>query len=133
MIRNSKGKISKTELVLEYIIRNPFSLEKIRYIEKSGTVIYRSGMSHGKSKKNFQIFNAEEFIATITQHIPDKSFQLVRYYGWYSNRTRGDRRKHGLLKPEEQVDAPADADNILHITVAPQKKIPSRTWRECIK
>jgi hypothetical protein len=68
-------KIGK-EALAQYIIRNPFSLEKIRYIEKSGTVIYRSGMSHGKSKKNFQIFNAEEFIATITQHIPDKSFQL---------------------------------------------------------
>ncbi|WP_353740634.1 transposase [Desulfoferrobacter suflitae] len=24
---------------------------------------------------------AEEFIAAITQHIPDKHFQMVRYYG----------------------------------------------------
>ncbi|MCP3892585.1 MAG: IS91 family transposase, partial [Desulfobulbaceae bacterium] len=30
-----------------------------------------------------------EFIASITQHIPEPSFQLVRYYGWYSNRMRG--------------------------------------------
>lgn len=73
--KDEKGR----EALSQYIIRNPFSLEKIRYIEKSGTVIYRSGMSHGKSKKNFEIFGAEEFIATITQHIPDKSFQLVRY------------------------------------------------------
>jgi hypothetical protein len=50
-------------------------------------------MSHGRNKKNFEIFAAEEFIATITQHIPDKSFQLVRYYGWYSNRSRGGRKK----------------------------------------
>jgi hypothetical protein len=92
--KDEKGR----ESLAQYIIRNPFSLEKIRYIEKSGTVIYRSGMCHGKSKKNFEIFDAEEFIATITQHIPDKSFQLVRYYGWYSNRSRGDRRKQGLLK-----------------------------------
>ncbi|MDF1614049.1 transposase [Desulfurivibrio dismutans] len=25
----------------------------------------------------------------LAQHIPEKSFQLVRYYGWYSNRGRG--------------------------------------------
>jgi len=38
------------------------------------------------TKKNFALFRAEEFIEAITQHIPDKSFQLVRYHGWYSNR-----------------------------------------------
>ena len=29
--------------------------------------------------EGFEIFIAEEFIATITQHIPDKHFQMVRY------------------------------------------------------
>jgi hypothetical protein len=32
-------------------------------------------------EKNFEIFSAQEFIAAITQHIPDKHFQMVRYYG----------------------------------------------------
>jgi hypothetical protein len=36
-------------------------------------------MTHGGNKKNFEVFSAEEFIAAITQHIPDKSFQMVRY------------------------------------------------------
>ncbi|MBU1060889.1 MAG: transposase, partial [Proteobacteria bacterium] len=39
--------------------------------------------------KNFSISTADEFIAAITQHIPEKSFQLVRYHGWYSNRMWG--------------------------------------------
>ena len=38
-----------------------------------------------KIHRNFEIFTPCDFIAAITQHIPDKSFQLVRYYGWYSN------------------------------------------------
>jgi hypothetical protein len=29
--------------------------------------------------EGFEMFTAEEFIAAITQHIPDKSFQMVRY------------------------------------------------------
>ena len=50
-------------------------------------------MTHGRNKKNFEIFSALDYIAAITQHIPEQSFQLVRYYGWYSNRMRGDRKK----------------------------------------
>lgn len=132
-VKIDRKDVKGREALAQYIIRNPFSLEKIRYIEKSDTVIYRSGMSHGKSKKNFEIFDTEEFIATITQHIPDKSFQLVRYYGWYSNRSRGDRRKNGLLKQKETVDSDTGVTNVLNISEPKQKKIPSKTWRECIK
>jgi hypothetical protein len=31
-------------------------------------------MIHGKDKKNFELLPAEEFIARITQHIPEKGF-----------------------------------------------------------
>lgn len=33
-------------------------------------------MTHGSNKK-IEIFTAEEFIAAITQHIPDKNLQMV--------------------------------------------------------
>ena len=65
------------------------------YNAENGTAIYRSRM-HAKTKRNFEIFSAEEFIAAITQHIPDKGFQMVRYYGWYSNRARGERAKREI-------------------------------------
>ena len=81
------------ENLFQYIIRNTFSLEKLRYDTGDSAVIYRSKMTHGKNKRNFQVFPPLEFIAAITQHIPERSFQLVRYYGWYSNRMRGDIKK----------------------------------------
>ena len=86
-------------------------------------------MSHGRHKKNFEILEAEAFIASITEHIPDKSFQLVRYYGWHSNRSRGDRRK-GQATTEEQIVAATD---VLSITESTNRKVPSKSWRECIK
>ena len=52
-------------------------------------------------KRNFQVFTACDFIAAITQHIPDKRFQMVRYYGWYSNKMRGQRRKRAEEAQEE--------------------------------
>jgi hypothetical protein len=67
------------ERLAQYIIRNPFSVEKMHPDPETGTIIYRSGMNP-KIKRNFEIFTPCDFIAAITQHIPDKNFQLVRYY-----------------------------------------------------
>jgi hypothetical protein len=40
------------ESVAQYILRNPFSLDKMTYNDTNGTVIYRSKMTHGRNKKN---------------------------------------------------------------------------------
>ncbi|PIS36102.1 MAG: hypothetical protein COT35_13035 [Nitrospirae bacterium CG08_land_8_20_14_0_20_52_24] len=75
------------------------------YVEETGHVIYQSKMTHGKNRKNFEVYEAEAFIAAITQHIPQKSFQMVRYYGWYSNKSRGMRLKQGIQRPETIRDS----------------------------
>jgi hypothetical protein len=87
-------------------------------------------MGHGKNKRNLEICSAEEFIAKITQHIPEKSFQLVRYYGWYSNHARGGSHKK---KSKYSSGLNTEAANILPITNPQQKKIPSKAWQEYIK
>ncbi|MBU0483224.1 MAG: transposase zinc-binding domain-containing protein [Proteobacteria bacterium] len=122
------------EALSQYIIRNTFAVSKITYNEESGTVIYRSKMQHRKSKggkKNFQVFKAEEFIVAITQHIPEKSFQLVRYYGWYSNRARGDREKQ--KQQNKPVIKESSIFEIIDVSDYRPKRIPSPKWRECIK
>jgi hypothetical protein len=57
-------------------ISSPFSTAKMTYDEQTGTVIYRSKMTYGRNRKNFELFSAVEFIAAITQHIPEKTFSL---------------------------------------------------------
>jgi len=47
----------------------------------------------GGASRNFQIFDALDFLAELTQHIPDKGEHLVRYFGWYSYRRRGMRQR----------------------------------------
>lgn len=121
------------EALAQYIIRNSFSVEKIKYQQETGTVIYTSKMTHGPNRSNFKIFTPREFIAAITQHIPEKSFQLVRYYGWYSNRRRGERSKRGLENPGVETADSAKELAIIDISGHQPKKIPSPTWRECIK
>jgi hypothetical protein len=71
---------------------------------------------------------AEEFIAAITQHIPEKSFQMVRYYGWYSNRAGGDRKKKCLQRPGDKLTPrPTESIEVLDISqpaAATRKNIP---------
>jgi hypothetical protein len=87
-------------------------------------------MSYGKNKKNFQVFDPLEFIAAITQHIPEKSCQLVRYYSWYSNRMRGDRKKQVMA---DQADDHSVDDQVIDIRSCKSRRIPPLMWRECIK
>ena len=45
--------------------------------------------------------DALDWIAQVVSHIPDPGEQMVRYYGWYSNASRGKRRKPGVRVPVE--------------------------------
>ena len=72
----------------EYLLRHPFSLQKITWNASTQTVIYRSKRHHN-TKRNFEIFEAPDFIAAALLHLPPKGQQTVRYYGTYSNKTRG--------------------------------------------
>ncbi len=104
--------------------------------QRTGTfsVMPRSKMTSGKNKKNFQVYTAAEFIAAITQHIPEKSFQMVRYYGWYSNKSRGLRKKQGNLMPDDQPpDETDEAIEVIDVSEYRPRRIPSKQWRECIR
>ncbi len=96
----AKNDTAAIERVAQYSLRNPFALSKMTYNEHSATVIYCSKRDY-HSKCNFKVFSAEAFIAAITQHIPAHGFQNVRYYGWYSNKARGQRRKQKLAVATE--------------------------------
>jgi hypothetical protein len=60
-------------------------------------VIYRS-----KDGRTSKIFEALDWLAQMVTHIPNKSEHMVRYYGYYSNKSRGMRKKAGS---DDQVPA----------------------------
>ena len=81
-------------------------------------------------KRNFQILPALEFLAEFTQHIPPKGAHLIRYYGWYSNKSRGMRRK-----AEEAAEAARRVALALPVSssqVQPARR-PNPTWAMLIK
>ena len=72
-----------------------FSSEKITFSEKSHNIIYRSKMHPGKNR-NFEILDAIEFLHRVCLHIPDPYECLIRYYGYYSNASRGKRKNRDI-------------------------------------
>jgi len=64
------------ENIARYIIGASFSQERLNYIEDKSKVIYKS-----RSGNDTKEFEALDFIASITSHIPNRNEQTVRYYG----------------------------------------------------
>ena len=71
----------------------PFVRSTLRAVPANGACpLFHDELAAGP-KRNFQILSPLEFLAEFTQHIPPRGAHLIRYYGWYSNKTRGLRRK----------------------------------------
>ncbi len=51
-----------------------------------------TNLKDGKATKTF---DALDWLAQLTTHIPNHGEQMVRYYGFYSNKSRGLRKKAG--------------------------------------
>jgi hypothetical protein len=107
------GNQAGIERVVGYMTRCPFSLSRLVKVTDTGQVIYKAEKDACRPfpdphradlfsgvKRNFQMLSPLEFLAEFTQHIPPKGSHLVRYYGWYSNKARGMRKKAAAAKDD---------------------------------
>jgi hypothetical protein len=92
--------------LIQYFLRCPFSQARMIEVTEAGKVIYKTehnavgrfpepgdGELLAGPSRNFQVFYPLDFLAEVTQHIPESGEHLIRYYGWYSNKTRGQRHQ----------------------------------------
>jgi hypothetical protein len=102
------------ENMARYIIRTSFLQERMTYLDQEGKVIYTAKACPGPrsgDKKTSKSFPAMEW-AAMCSHIPNRGEQMVRYYGHYSNFSRGKRQEEGnddaipcILEPQWDVKA----------------------------
>ena len=104
-------------------------------------------MNKGKNRKYFEVYSALEFIAAITQHIPNKFSRLSRYFGFYSNKSRGLCAKAEQVEHAQNTAEVNDKEGVnifeqrelthelIHLDVSQYqpKKVPSLSWCNCIK
>jgi hypothetical protein len=104
--------------VARYLKKCPVSNERIRILEQNGstTIRYLSFKNGDKSSRDFEPL---EFLAELSQHIPDTWEQTTRFLGAYSSRTRGAQK------------AQVERSQILPLPEPAFK--PSPTWARLIK
>ncbi len=125
------------ERLARYIMRPPISLERIEW-RGDGEVFYRPKGGHdGRSRHPgdpAEAFEPAEFLARVIMHVPEPRRHLVRYYGAYSNVSRGKRRRQDKATigagPRDSEHAPAaraDRDQ------SPDARALRRSWAQLIK
>ncbi len=130
------GDRSGIERLIQYMIRCPFSLSRLVKVTDRGQVVYKAEKDacqvfpdpqadnlEAGAKRNFQILSPLDFLAEFTQHIPPKGNHSTRYFGWYSNKSRGTRKK------AEAAAEPSSQDNACDLPPARC----SQTWAMLIK
>ena len=115
--RIQPGEEEVIENLARHIICTSFSQERMTYIPEEPKVVYRS--KNGKEEK---IFDALEWLAAMCSHVPNKGEQMVRYYGYYSNVSRGKRHKE-------------NQDGLIHCILGPEKnsKEYRKNWTRLIQ
>ena len=102
-VRLEAGDTEGIQRLIQYFLRCPFSQARmIEVTAEGGRVIYKTehnalgrfpepgdGEVAPGPSRNFQVFAPLDFLAEVTQHIPDAGEHLIRYYGWYSNKSPG--------------------------------------------
>ena len=92
----------------QYVVRAPISQERMTYIpeyESTDGVAYV--IYEAKAGDRTETFTALDWLARLITHIPNRGEQLVRYYGYYSNKSRGMRKK---AETDDKVPALIDSD-----------------------
>jgi hypothetical protein len=106
-VRVRAGDTDGRKKLAQYMLRAPFSPEKMTYLPDAGTVMYRSHMRKGL-KRNFKLLPGAQWRDMLCRHVPDRFEHLVRYVGWYLTRCRGERARKAV--PAAAVQAPDRGD-----------------------
>lgn len=100
------------QFVARYIERSLLSLEKLSIQDDIVTYTAKDRAAHE--------FDASEFLAQLSCHIPKTYESITRYYGRYSCRRRGERSK---LAPPSEEETESDY----------KRKFRRGAWAACIK
>jgi hypothetical protein len=117
-------------------MRPPISLERMRW-DGEGEVRYRRKGGHeGSALKRDPVenFDPAEFLARVIMHIPEPRRHMVRYYGWYSNVSRGKRRLRGEAAGSVCSSGEGQAPSVrVKKDQGPDARARRRSWAQLIK
>jgi hypothetical protein len=88
-----------------HLVRAPFSLHKLIYLDGQKAVLYRSRMNSSLGR-NFEAMDPLEWLACLADHIPDPGRHRTHFYAHYANRVRGERPGEKEPRPTDEAEPP---------------------------
>ena len=82
----NKDHAKNVNYLARYLKRPPMADTRIENYD--GDSVTFNFLDHHTGEHDRITLSVPDFIKKLIQHIPDKNFRLIRYYGWLSNRTR---------------------------------------------
>lgn len=92
----SKNHKKDMEYLARYIKRPPIAESRLKHYDGNNVVF--EYLDHKTKQFKKKRMSVDKFIGKFVSHIPDVGFRMIRYYGFLSNRLRGD-----LLPVVQQV------------------------------
>ena len=124
----SEDALEQRLFAARYLVRCPLSLDRLSILDDK-IVSYAAKEENDENKAETKTFSPLEFLAELSQHIPNTYEQLIRYYGFYSARSRGARRREAEL--EKLVEKPAGELGLADTDT--DKRPVSKSWARLIK
>ena len=91
-----------TKYVGRYLGRPVIASKRIDHYNKEDDTVMFHYNRHEDNKYVERTLPSIEFIKLLMQHIPEKHFKMIRYYGIYARRRKIDKNLHRLRTPEQR-------------------------------
>lgn len=85
--RPSSSHVRNVNYLGRYIKRPPLSQSRLRHYD--GKTVAFEYLDHRTGQHRLAVHETGEFIQRFVQHIPDKHFRMINFYGFLANRLRG--------------------------------------------
>lgn len=116
------------QFLARYLKKAPLTLKRLS-IDESGAepvVRYAAAPAEGAEEGSVSCFSPLEFLAQLSVHVPGTWEQTSRYFGVYSPRTRGAKRRDEEFRKLVQ-------NNFQPLAQEEPRRVPSASWARCIK
>jgi hypothetical protein len=126
-VRVLAGDRGRLRRLVRYLARPAVSFERVLYDDRKGQVTVLSAKKRYGERPVVAQYDVLTFLALLTLQVPSKGTHMVRYFGWYSTRSRAKRRKAA------KATNAAGASSAIEVVPSPKAKERRRRWAELIR